>query len=55
MSLQCFTNGSLAREAVKDKFGYDWDKFTSALNNTVAGNESNIMIPLFQVKRVLRA
>ncbi len=55
MSLQCFTNGSLAREAVKDKFGYDWDKFTNALNNTTAGNESNIMIPFFQVKTVLRA
>ena len=30
MSLQCFVNGSLAREEVKDKFGYDWNQFTAA-------------------------
>ena len=38
MSLQCFVNGSLAREAVKDRFGYDWGQFTEALENTVPGN-----------------
>ena len=27
MSLQCFLNGSLAREYIKDKFEYSWDQF----------------------------
>ena len=48
MSLQCFVNGSLAREEVKDKFGYDWGQFTSALINTPAGNNGKIMVPFFR-------
>ena len=48
MSLQCFVNGSLAREAVKDKFAYDWDQFTTAIDQTTAGNDGNIMVPFFR-------
>ena len=48
MSLQCFVNGSLAREAVKDKFGYDWDQFTQAFANTPSGNNGNYMVPFFR-------
>jgi xylulokinase len=48
MSLQCFVNGSLAREEVKDKFGYDWDQFTEALSKTPAGNDDKIMVPFFR-------
>lgn len=48
MSLQCFVNGSLAREAVKDKFNYDWDQFSAAFANTPAGNDGNIMVPFFR-------
>lgn len=48
MSLQCFVNGSLAREAVKDKFGYDWDQFTQAFTNTPSGNDGNCMVPFFR-------
>lgn len=47
MSLQCFLNGSLAREAVKDKFDYNWDAFTQAIKTTVAGNKGNVMLPFF--------
>lgn len=47
MSLQCFLNGSLAREAVKDHFNYDWDQFTEALTSTAAGNNGNYMLPFF--------
>lgn len=47
MSLQCFANGSLAREQVKDKFGYDWDAFTAAFDKTLVGNEGNVMLPFF--------
>lgn len=48
MSLQCFVNGSLAREAVKDSFGYDWADFTAALEATPPGNGGNTMLPFFQ-------
>ncbi|MDP4878650.1 MAG: FGGY family carbohydrate kinase, partial [Opitutales bacterium] len=47
MSLQCFVNGSLAREAVKDKFSYNWDAFTAAFDATPAGNNGNVMLPFF--------
>jgi xylulokinase len=48
MSLQCFVNGSLAREAVKDRFDYDWDSFTAALANTPPANHGNLMVPFFR-------
>jgi len=48
MSLQCFINGSLAREAVKDKFNYDWNQFTQALANTPVANKGNVMVPFFR-------
>ncbi|MFQ3243147.1 MAG: xylulokinase [Lentimonas sp.] len=48
MSLQCFVNGSLAREAVKDKFNYDWDQFSQAFGNTSSGNDGNLMVPFFR-------
>lgn len=48
MSLQCFINGSLAREAVKDRFNYDWDQFTSAFNKTAPSNDGNLMLPFFR-------
>lgn len=48
MSLQCFVNGSLAREAVKDRFDYNWDQFTAALENTAPGNGGCRMVPFFQ-------
>lgn len=48
MSLQCFVNGSLAREAVKDRFSYDWGQFSEALEATPPGNGGNVMLPFFQ-------
>ena len=48
MSLQCFVNGSLAREAVKDRFSYDWEQFTRALSETPAGNRGHFMVPFFR-------
>lgn len=50
MSLQCFVNGSLAREAVKDKFHFDWDQFTTALDHTEPGNGANVMLPFFRAE-----
>lgn len=48
MSLQCFVNGSLAREAVKDEFHYDWDQFTAAFERTPTGNDGQVMVPFFR-------
>lgn len=47
MSLQCFLNGSLAREFVKDKFEYSWEQFTNALSETPPGSNDNYMLPFF--------
>ena len=48
MSLQCFLNGSLARESVKEKFGYSWDQFTKALYESPPGANGNYMLPFFR-------
>ncbi|MEM7395836.1 MAG: FGGY-family carbohydrate kinase, partial [Verrucomicrobiota bacterium] len=48
MTLICFKNGSLAREAVKDQYGYDWDDFSAALGRTEPGNQGGIMLPYFE-------
>ena len=48
MSLQCFVNGSLAREEVKNKFGYDWEQFTAAFAQTPVGNDGKVMVPFFR-------
>ena len=48
MALQCFANGSLAREAVRNRFGYDWEMFARALRQTQPGNGSNRMLPFLR-------
>jgi xylulokinase len=48
MSLICFRNGSLAREAVRDQLGVDWDAFEKeslAASRDLAGK--NLMLPFF--------
>jgi xylulokinase len=47
LSLQCFSNGSLAREAVRNRFAMDWQAFTAALNSTQPGNKGCLMVPIF--------
>jgi xylulokinase len=48
MSLICFINGSLAREAVKEEFGLSWEDFgPEALARTEPGNGGKVMIPFF--------
>ncbi|WP_035607276.1 FGGY family carbohydrate kinase [Haloferula sp. BvORR071] len=48
MSLICFRNGSLAREALRDVLGLDWSAFDrSGLAATPAGNDGNLMLPFF--------
>lgn len=47
MGLTCFTNGSLARERVRDTFGMHWREFSDALRRTPAGNHARLMLPWF--------
>jgi len=47
MALICFLNGSLAREAVRDQYGLDWEGFTQALRDTPPGNDGGLMLPYF--------
>ncbi len=54
MSLICFRNGSLAREAVRDRFGLDWPGFDAALRATPPGNDGMMMLPWFEPEIVPR-
>jgi len=48
MSLICFRNGSLAREALRDKLGLDWSAFDrEALAATLDSAGANLMLPFF--------
>jgi xylulokinase len=47
MALICFLNGSLARQAVRDQYGLDWDGFARALRATPPGNNGALMLPYF--------
>lgn len=47
MTLQCFLNGSLAREKVRDRFGLSWEAFSRALEETPPGNKGRQMLPFF--------
>ncbi len=48
MSLICFRNGSLAREALRDQLGLDWSAFDrTALAQTQAEAGAHLMLPFF--------
>lgn len=48
MSLICFRNGSLAREALRDSLGLDWSAFDQpALAKTRGAAGSNLMLPFY--------
>jgi xylulokinase len=48
MGLTVFSNGSLARERVRDQFGLSWDGFSQALARTPAGNGGRLLLPWFE-------
>jgi xylulokinase len=47
MALICFRNGSLAREAIKNRFDLSWEEFSNLLLDTPPGNTGQIMLPYF--------
>jgi xylulokinase len=48
MGLTCFSNGSLARERVRDAYGLSWQGFSEALASTPPGNRGRLMLPWFE-------
>jgi len=49
MSLICFKNGSLAREAVKNQFDLEWSAFEKeALAATPIGNDGLMILPFYE-------
>lgn len=47
MGTTVFKNGSLARERVRDAFGFDWAAVSAALSSTPPGNGGAMMLPWF--------
>ncbi len=47
MSLICFTNGSLAREEIKEECSVSWDGFDHLAETAPTGNNGNLMLPYF--------
>ena len=48
MGLTCFSNGSLARERVRDAYGLTWEAFSTLLAETPPGNGGQILLPWFE-------
>jgi xylulokinase len=48
MALSCFANGSLAREEIARRFGFDWKAFSEAITvRTKPGNKGQVLLPFF--------
>ena len=47
MGITVFSNGSLARERIRDLYGLTWEGFAGALDATPPGNGGALMLPWF--------
>jgi xylulokinase len=54
MTLNCFKNGSLAREKIRDQYRLDWPGFNKAIAATPPGNRGGILLPWFEAEIVPR-
>jgi xylulokinase len=54
LPLICFTNGSLAREKIRDQYGLDWEGYNRLLLKTKPGNNGAIILPWFEPEIVPR-
>lgn len=54
MTLNCFKNGSLAREKIRDQYKLDWNGFNKAIIATPPGNNGQILLPWFEAEIVPR-
>jgi xylulokinase len=48
MGLTVFSNGSLARERVRDDCRLSWEEFSRALETTPPGNDGRMLLPWFE-------
>ncbi|MEO8259655.1 MAG: FGGY-family carbohydrate kinase [Acidobacteriota bacterium] len=48
MGLTCFSNGSLARERIREAFGLSWPDVSRILRSTPPGNGGRVLIPWFE-------
>lgn len=47
MAISVYKNGSLAREAVRQRHGLTWDQFSDILKRTPPGNKGRVLLPYF--------
>ncbi len=47
MAISVYKNGSLAREAVRQKHGLTWEQFSEILQSTTPGNDGRVLLPYF--------
>lgn len=52
MSLLCFKNGALAREAIRQQYQLSWEQFSDNLNKTNPGNQGAMILPWFDSETV---
>jgi xylulokinase len=52
MALNCFLNGALAIQRMRESYGYDWPTFTRILQETPAGNNRALLLPYFETEIV---
>ncbi len=52
MTLNCFLNGALAIQRMRESFGYDWPDFVRALERTQPGNNGAMLLPYFETEIV---
>jgi xylulokinase len=48
MGLTVFSNGSLARERIRDTYALSWAEFSAALEATPPGNKGRLIVPWFE-------
>jgi xylulokinase len=54
MAISVYKNGSLAREAVRQKHGLSWEQFSDVLKRTPPGNQGRVLLPYFGTEIVPR-
>jgi xylulokinase len=52
MAISVYKNGSLAREAVRQRHGLTWEQFSEILRATPPGNKDRVLLPYFSTEIV---
>ncbi len=54
MAISVYKNGSLAREAVRNRHALSWEAFSDILKRTPPGNRGRVMLPYFDTEIIPR-